>query len=79
MLLAKSLYRLERQTRNPVATVRSLLGRRALGRVWQLKKTFPDSWPWILRAEHVQGFLSPGEADQLYRLARDFTPQERPV
>src|SRR5919201_2994456 len=79
MLLGKLLYRLERQGRKPVATVRSLLARGAVGRVWRLKKTFPDCWRWILCAEHVEGFLTPGEAAQLYRLARDFTPPEKPV
>lgn len=79
MLLAKSLYRLERQNHNPVSTIRSLLARPALGRVLQLRKTFPDSWRWVLCSEHIQGFLSASAAHQLYRLARDFTPQEKPV
>jgi len=79
MLLATSLYRLERQTQDPISTIRSLLTRRGLGRAWQVKRMYPDCWRWLLCSEHVEGFLSPAEAHQLYRLARDFTPPARPV
>jgi len=79
MLLAKSLYLLGRQTPDPRSAMRSLLTPQGLGRAWQLKRMYPDCWRWMLCSERVEGFLSLAEADQLYRLARDFTPQVKPV
>lgn len=33
----------------------------------------------MLLSRQIQGWLTDGEADQLFKLARDFTPQTDPV
>jgi len=79
MQLAKSLYRLDRQKQSPISAIRSLLKRGHLGRARQLKNMYPDCWRWVMCSEHVEGFLTHAEADRLYQLARDCTPQDQPV
>ena len=45
----------------------------------ELKDVFPESWRWIRFSRRIQGWLSDAEADQLFRLARDKTPDQCPV
>ena len=52
-------------------------------RTWKanshLRALYPASWRWIALSQNIQGFLTVAEADELYRLARDFTPNNSPV
>ena len=44
-----------------------------------LKEAFPESWRWIRFSRRIQGWLTDAEADQLFRLARESTPNHCPL
>ena len=44
-----------------------------------LKRAFPESWRWIQFSHRIQGWLTDAEADQLFKLAKHCTPNQRPV
>jgi len=52
-------------------------------RLWQkvarLKRTYPESWRWILWERQIEGWLSDPEADGLFRLARRYAPGQDAV
>ena len=48
-------------------------------RLSTLKQNYPETWKWVLLSGQIQGWLADSEADQLFKLARDFTPQSAPV
>jgi hypothetical protein len=48
-------------------------------RLSTLKQKYPETWRWVLLSRQIQGWLTDGEADQLFKLARDFTPHSDPV
>jgi hypothetical protein len=48
-------------------------------RLSTLKQNYPETWKWVLLSRQIQGWLADSEADQLFKLARDFTPQSAPV
>ncbi len=52
---------------------------RLVRRVVELKRAYPDTWRLLLADRQIQGWLSDSEADGLFHLARDFTPQENAV
>jgi len=79
MSLLKSVYRFRRQADGKfrVPSLRGALNhwRIASG----LRKDFPDSWRWLLLSSRVHGFLALSEGDQLFKMARDYTPDNNPV
>jgi len=48
-------------------------------RLSALKQNCPETWKWVLLSRQIQGWLADGEADQLFKLARGFTPHSDPV
>ena len=74
MSVLRSVYMLKKQAEGKFR-VRSFW---SPVRHWQtvrkLRKDFPDSWRWLILSKRIEGFLSQVEGDQLYRLARDYTP-----
>jgi MMP 1-O-methyltransferase len=48
-------------------------------RLSAIKQNYPETWKWVLQSRQIQGWLTDGEADQLFKLARDFTPHSHPV
>ncbi len=55
---------------------RKILKPRVWATVFGLQRKYPEAWKWIVAARSIEGWLSDAEANELFRLARQFAPQQ---
>src|SRR5581483_8853697 len=55
---------------------RKILKPRVWATVFGLQRKYPEAWKWIVAARSIEGWLSDGEANELFRLARQFAPRQ---